>query len=430
MNCSKRSIYSDRQRAIVSYSILCIVVAFAGCSTPVFAQESGTTLEAAIALALERNPSIQVSTLETTRQETLNRASIDIPKTEVSLLYGQYNSIEKRDNNITVSQSIPFPSVFSRQLSLNRAMTEASRYRENISRNDLVFSVREVFNQLLYLKARHRILQQQDSLLGDLAKVAALHYKTGEGTLLAKTSAETQWHELQNQYSRNEADIHIALNRLQLLCQAPAITAIAGDLETSFTALSLDSVSVEQNPSLLYTRQQIEVAQLQKKLETARALPELRLGYFNQTLIGLQTVQGQEQYFGPSKRFQGFQAGIAIPLWYAPHASRIRAASLATDVARKQEETYILALTQQYNQAYQELQKNRNSLEYYRSSALKTADLLTHQSRVAFKSGELDYATLLLNLRQALSIHEGYLSALQQYNQSIIFIHYLNGNKP
>ncbi|HEY9046497.1 MAG TPA: TolC family protein [Ohtaekwangia sp.] len=401
----------------------------AGTAT-VRAQQAGITLNDAITQALERNPSVQVTALERTRQETLNRAAIDIPKTEIALVYGQYNSIERHDNNITISQNIPFPTLYGRQLSLSKAMTESSRYREDIARQELTLSVRQVFNQLLYLKARQAILLQQDSLLSDLVKVAGLHYKTGEGTLLGKTSAETQWHELQNLQARNEADIRIALNHLQSLCQSPAIAGVTGDLENSFTALPHDSSAILQNPTLMYTRQQVEVALLEKKVEAARAMPEFRLGYFNQTLIGVQTVQGQEQYFGSSKRFQGFQFGLAIPLWYAPHAAKIKAASLAGDIARKQQEAFTVTLTQQHNQAYQELLKNQHSLDYYRDSALKTADLLTHQSRIAFKSGELDYTTLLLNLRQALAIHEGYLNALYQYNQSIIFIQYLNGTKP
>ncbi len=87
-----------------------------------------------------------------------------------------------------------------------------------------------------------------------------------------------------------------------------------------------------------------------------------------------------------------------------------------------------LAIQQQYQHAVRELNKNKASLQYYNESALKTADLLTTQSRLAFKSGELDYTSLLLNLKQALTIREGYLNALHQYQQSLITLHYLNGN--
>ncbi|NOS56946.1 MAG: TolC family protein [Cyclobacteriaceae bacterium] len=207
----------------------------------------------------------------------------------------------------------------------------------------------------------------------------------------------------------------------------PTLSDVQGSLENLIAASEFDSTTINQNPSLAYTRQQIDVTNWQRKVEAARAMPDLRVGYFNQTLIGTQNINGQDQYFGSDKRFQGFQIGLSLPLWFAPHTARIKAASIATEVAKKQNESFQLNLTQQYNQALQELSKNKNSLSYYRGSALKTADLLITQSRLAFKSGEVDHTVLLLNLKQALAIREGYLIALQQYYQSIIIIDYLNG---
>ncbi|PZR39885.1 MAG: hypothetical protein DI538_05710 [Azospira oryzae] len=396
-------------------------------SASCFSQETVITLNDALKQALEKNPSIQAAALETLRQMTLKKTAFELPKTDVSLMYGQYNSIQKGDNNLTLTQSIPFPTLFGAQNGLNKAMITSAELKENVSKNELTFQVKQVFNQLLYLKLRHQSLMQQDSLLSDLLRIANVQYKTGESTLLARTSAETQLFEIQNQKARNEADIQIALRHLQLLCLLPALADVQGSLENFSTVPEMDSTAIQQNPSLAYTRQQMDVANWQRKVEASRVLPDLRVGYFNQTLIGIQNIDGQDRYFGSNKRFQGLQAGVSIPLWFAPHMARIKAASIATEVVRKQSESFTLQLTQQYNQALQELIKNRNSLDYYRSAALKTADLLITQSRLAFKSGEVDHTVLLLNLKQALSIREGYLIALQQYNQSIIIIDYLNG---
>jgi cobalt-zinc-cadmium resistance protein CzcA len=390
-------------------------------------QNTTVTLGDAIQRALEKNPSVQAASLETSRQRELRQTAFELPKTEVSIMSGQYNSIQKSDNNLTISQGIPFPTVFARQNGLNKAMITSATLKENISKNELTFQVKQVFNQLLYLELRDQWLLQQDSLLRDLLHIASVQFKAGEGTLLAKTSAETQLFEIQNIRSRNQADIKIALNHLQLLCQSPTITDIVGTLENFASAMEIDSLSFRDNPSLAYTRQQIEVATWQRKVETARALPDLRVGYFSQTLIGTQNINGQDQYFDSNKRFQGFQVGLSLPLSLTSHAARIKAASIATEVQMKQNESFNLNLAQQYNQALQELSKNKNSLNYYRDSALATAKLLVIQSRLAFERGEFDHTALLLNLKQALAIREGYLTALQQYNQSAIIINYLTG---
>ncbi|HEX5170226.1 MAG TPA: TolC family protein [Cyclobacteriaceae bacterium] len=394
----------------------------------VAAQETSISLEDAIKLTIERNPSIQAQVLETERVTALRRTTIDLPKTDVTLLYGQYNSIEKNDNNISIRQTIPFPTAFGRQKGLNDAMTASSVMKENLTKNELILQVKDVFNRLLYLKARKQILIQQDSLLAELLRIAEVQFKTGEISLVTRTSSETQRNEIINQLNRNEADIQIAVNQLQLLCQSSGITDVTGDLENFVELPEMDTASLMQNPSLVLSRQQVVIAEYQKKLEASRTWPDLHVGYFTQTLIGYQNVNGQEQYFGSNKRFQGFQAGLSIPIWFIPHTARVKAAAYATDVAQKNSETQALLIKQQYNQAILEFNKNFNSLNYYKTSALSTADLLERQSQLAFKNGEVDHTTLLLNVRQALSIREGYLLALQQYNQSIIIIQYLNGN--
>lgn len=395
-----------------------------------FSQQAPITVKDAIELAIEKNPGVQAAKLETSRQRALKPTAFELPKTDITLMYGQYNSIQKDDNNLTIVQGIPFPTLFWKQHGLNKALTASAILKENINKHEITFQVKQLFNQLLYLKQQHELLVQQDSLLNDLARIANLQYKTGEGTLLAKTAAETQLFEVQNLRGRNRADIRIAFSHLQLLCQSNTITEVAGSLENFATMDEIqypDSTDLSKNPSLAFSKQLTEVSNWQRKVEVARIMPDLRVGYFNQTLIGTQNINGRDQYFGSAKRFQGFQAGISFPLWFAPHTARIKAASLATEVAKKQSEAISLSITQQYNQTLQELTKNKISLEYYRSSALKTADLLEHQSRLAFKSGEIDYTSLLLNLRQVLAIREGYLLALQQYNQSIITIDYLKG---
>jgi cobalt-zinc-cadmium resistance protein CzcA len=393
------------------------------------AQISTPTLNEAVALALERNPAVQAAALGIKKQSALKRTAFEIPKTDVSLLYGQYNSVQKSDNNITITQSIPFPTVFGRQHALNNMVVRQAELQEHVTKNELTFQVKQVVNHLLYLKARERIFFKQDSLLTHLSRIADVQYKTGEGTLLGKTSAETQRVEMKNQQARNLADIQTTIQHLQLLCQAPEIKDVAGDLENMLQMVETDSVLTMQNPAMALARQHVLIANQQKKVEASRVLPELRFGYFTQTLIGTQNVNGQEIYYGSDKRFQGFQVGLSFPLLFAPHASRVKAADIATQTAQKQQEASQLVITQQYSAANQELIKNKNSLEYLRGSALAMADLILQQSRKSFESGELGYSTLLLNLRQALSVREEYLLALYQYNNSIITLQYLNGNK-
>ena len=392
------------------------------------AQSNKVSFPEAAQMAMEKSPALQAATLDTDRQKTLKNTIVDIPKTDVTLLYGQYNSIVKRDNNISIKQTIPFPTVFVRNHALSRELIRSSELSESVTRNEIMLKVKMLFNELLYLKAWQQMLLRHDSVLSDLSRVASLHYKTGEGTLLAKTLTETQYAEMKNQITRNEADIRIGLDNLQLLCQAPLITDIDGALETFIGLRVSDTTELLQNPILAVAQQQVKVSQQQQKLEGARAMPDLHIGYFNQTLIGPQNVDGQETYYGSDKRFQGFQAGISFPIWFVPYTARAKAAKLSALSSQRHFESNRIMIQQQYNEAIQEVEKNRNSLAYYQTTALETADLLVNQSRKSYQSGELDFSSLLFSLRQALNIREGYVSAWHEYNRSIILVEYLSGS--
>jgi cobalt-zinc-cadmium resistance protein CzcA len=246
--------------------------------------------------------------------------------------------------------------------------------------------------------------------------------------LLEKTTAETQTNEMQNLLRQNEADLRIAEYQLQTLMFAESpVTSVDEELTERPLNLNADSTDINSNPGMSFYKQQIEIAERKKNVEVAKALPDFLLGYFNQTLIGYQNVNNQDVYFGSNKRFQGFQVGLGIPLWYAPHASRIRAMRYVKAEESANFEAYKTNLQNQLTQAKETYLKNKDNIAYYRTSAKPNADLIINQTQKAFQQGDISYAEHLLNLRQAIAIQVNYLEALNNYNQSVIYLEYLIG---
>lgn len=384
------------------------------------------TIDSAVMIALERHPSIRAASADIAKHKALKRASFDLPKTEITLMRGQFNSI-LTDESITIGQTIPFPLTIARQKKLATEMITSAQLREEVTENELAYRVRRTFNLLIYLEERRTILQREDSLLKSSLRATQLQYKTGEIPLITKTLAETQRMEIGNEFEKNMNDIESARTTLQLLCRID-FTEIAGTL-ADLIPDEPDTEEGQRNPLQRLTEQNIKVASQERKLEASRALPELNIAYFNQTLIGTQNVNGQDVYFGSSKRFDGFQFGVSIPLWFVGNVNRVKAAKHTEETSRQEAEVGRLEIAEQLNTAQQELIKNRRSLVYYREHALPAARLLREQTNSAFRNGEIDYHNLLLNFRQALAIDEGYLKAQYSYNENLITIRYLNGNK-
>jgi heavy metal efflux system protein len=390
---------------------------------------SGVTLQQAIEEALKNNASIKAGNYEIDYSKALKKTSTDIGKTNLSLMLGQYNSI-KTDNSISISQSIPFPTFFSNQSQLNKANIKGSELKLQVTQNELINQVKSVYHYLEFLQAENILLMSQDSIYTSFSNAANSRFKTGASNLLEKTTAETQLMEVKNLLTQNQSNILIHQSQLQALMNSKVPVQVEQKAISKMELSVLtDSLAYSQNPYLLFLKQQIEISAKQKKVETSKVLPDFTIGYFNQSLIGTQTINGTDQYFDASKRFTGFQIGISIPLWFVPQIAKVKAAGLNQKVIENNVEQYQINMQSQYSQYLQEYLQQKNNLEYYEKSALPNADFIIKQADKGFKNGEIGYVEYLQGIKSALTIKSNYLSSLNQYNQSIIQLEFLLGKK-
>ncbi len=163
----------------------------------------------------------------------------------------------------------------------------------------------------------------------------------------------------------------------------------------------------------------------------AAGLPEFTVGYFNQSIIGYQRLDaaGTERYFGGGSRFQGVQAGVAVPLWRRPQKARVQAARLQEQVAQAGYERYRAELAGQLDELLLRRTEQQQRLAYFESTALPQATVITRLSTIAYKAGETGYSEYLLNLERARRLRLDYLDALLQHNQTVIELEYLLGSQ-
>ena len=394
-------------------------------STGAFAQQP-ISLEQAVQTALQKNQLIKSAEYQVEYFRQVKKTSTDIGKLSAMWMHGQYNSLYQ-DNNFTFVQTLPFPALLGSQIQLGKEQVIGAQKGLVSAQNDLVFEVKSVYYQLLYLVALGNLLQSQDSLYEDFSRASSLRFKTGESNLLEKTTAETQLMEVRNQSRINQADIQIAESRLQALLRNETPVIASDVLRKRELPEALDTVSLAANPQLNYLRQQAAISQRARQVERNRLLPDISVGYFNQSLIGIQNINGLDRFFGASKRFQGFELGLSIPLWFRPPVARAKAAAINEEILKKNADHFQTTLQGTYRQALQELDKNLSSFTYYESSALTNAGLILTQARKAYRGGEIGYIEYLQSLRNAITIKSNYLQSLNQYNQSVVKIEFLLG---
>lgn len=387
------------------------------------------TLENAIDAALKNNLELQSQQLNVQSSGILRKSVFKLPKTELNFQYGQFNSLQK-DNAFQISQPIPFPTYFSAISGLYREELIGSELQQQISTNKIKAQVKSYFYQLQYLQVAKKQLQTVDSLFNDFVKAATLRYKSGETNLLEKATAETKRGQLSLLLKQNETDLSLAYISLKSLMNViEDFNVIEPEMIDPLNLRnSLDTSHIANNSSLKLMYQQAIIAEQNKKVEKATALPEISIGYFNQSIIGTQTVEGNEVYYDGSKRFQGINIGLGIPLTFFSNSAKIKSLDYKQQALQKEAENGKLVLQAQLESAFQQYNQNLLHYNYYKTTALPNASILINTANTGFKSGDIGYIEYLQALQTATEVQLNYLQSINHLNQSIINIDFLINN--
>jgi len=425
---SRKFSFSFRRKSTKSLSVfMMLFIGSSIFSTTNAQQTKHVYLHEAIQMALDSNLAVRSFAYAVEVQKVLKKASWDIPKTTINGQYGQFNSYS-RDNSFTLSQTFAFPTVYINQNKMANANVKGSEWQLKASQLEIATEVKQVYWQLSYLYSKQKLLAYQDSLYAGFLRAAELRAKLGETNRLEMITARSQSLEVKNQLQQVKADLTIAIQKLQTVLNTE-IPLTPGDTvlkRIDFSPLT-DSLALSGNPSVGLVRQQVEISKFEKELERSRMLPDFSIGYFSQTMQGIQEVNGIPRTFSTGERFNGIQAGIAIPLWFSPYSAKTKAAALKAQVAQTNAEYYSKSLGGNFRSLMGEYAKFSNSVNYYETQAIPEANIIIDQATRSYKAGAMDYLEYILNLSRALSIKQNYLDALNSYNQTIVSIDFIIG---
>lgn len=384
------------------------------------------TVDAAVSIALKNNLEIQSQQLNVQSSASIKKSVFELPKTNFLLQYGQYNSVNK-DNNLQLSQSIPFPTYYTARSDLFNAELKQSELSLDVTANEIKAKVKSYYYQLLYLNEKQKQLSHLDSLYTSFTQAAILRYQTGETNLLEKTTAETKHGELKQMIKQNQTDITISYNTLKVLMNSSEEFYVSqvSIFEPLILPASVDTAAANNNPTLKLLYQNAIVAENNKKIEKSMALPEFTVGYFNQTLVGFQNISGNDVFFDKSKRFTGVNVGISLPITFFSNTARIKSLGYRQQALQKQADNGRQVLHAEFANALQQYNQGLSQYNYYKTQALANVATMTNTAETGFNSGELSYIEYLMALQTATDVQMNYLLSINQLNQSVININFL-----
>ena len=390
-------------------------------SNTAMAQQS-LTVDEAIAIALKNNQRIRSKVASIDASVAQIKTASELEKINIASQYGQFNS-DLKDLQFSVSQTVPFPTVFGAKRRSLEAQAIQQIYQKEWAENELIKQIRSAYERLIYIENTAQKLATLETLYADFVKSSRLRYETGDTKKIDILSAETKFGELRMRREQNEVDKENTVKTLKFLMQSDIdFEVVSKSYEPKMLAVLLDTVDLKNHPQIKSLYQEMIILEKNIKLEKSLAMPDLNVTYSNHSLIGGTSLSAPNIIFNRSNRFHYGQVGVAFPISFGATRAKIKTLD-HNRVAAQYEAIYQTnELTLTLKNALIQYQQFLRKHAYFKEQALPNVQAIVDASQLGYKAGEISYVEYLFALETATNVELDYLQNIQDLNQQSIEI--------
>lgn len=376
------------------------------------AQET-ITYEQALEKAFQQNGTLKNSRLISEYQQRLKESYLDIPQTEFSTQIGQINGMET-DNSFSVSQRFSFPTVYTKRKQLLKAEWNAGIINQNLTKAQLKKEVSDIFYRILTLQEKKKIIVYISRLYNSFADKAKLRLKKGEANIMEESTAEIQKEQAEIQLNMLENDLNTARLQLQLLLQSEVQYQPVSDKPTMTIDLQISQEIIRKHPELEYLNQQIAISKAEAQLERSRLLPDVLVGYINQSMKNIN-----------NNRFNTVQIGVGIPLLTKGQRALAKAAKAKVAISENQYHRKEMELKTRLSQQMNSYTSQMKIVENYEQKQLPKSETLLKTAEKQMEAGEIDYLNWVILTNQAVKTKVDYIDSIEKLNETASELNFL-----
>jgi cobalt-zinc-cadmium resistance protein CzcA len=182
----------------------------------------------------------------------------------------------------------------------------------------------------------------------------------------------------------------------------------------------LPKTDVSNHPISQWYQQQNGVYLQEKQVNFSHQLPEINLGYFNQTLVGVQNINGVDTKFTQANRFQGYMVGANVPLFWGAYKNRNQVTTLSMQQNELESAQSKQAMQREFIQLTERLTILSVSMVKLGGQLNNELLYLMEDAKVKFEVGEISFIEYLQIQQQRSELELTYLQLINQYNQTSI----------
>lgn len=381
-----------RNNIYTTFLLLCLTL-------PVFAQSGISDVLKSIE---NNNKALQAGQRlnETQKLEARTGNYLPNPTVELNQLWAD-RSVGGNANELAVTQSFDFPTVYFNKNKLAKLKSSTSDYQYAATRQQILLKAQQICQEIIYLRKQKHLL---DERLKNAERLEALYnqrFASGDANQLELTKIKLEKINANNASRRNQSALRSQLEQLQAL--NGGISIEFSDDEFINTQVlpdfsQLETTYLDADPTLKSLEGESESAQREIKVSRALTLPKFDIGY--------------RRNGGSDQTMNGFRIGMSIPLWENKNTVK-RAKAQAEYTALNVEdntETLKATLKELYLQA-QSLQLSKE--EYARTLANQRSEELLNKSLEAGQISMIDYFVEITILYDSI---QNYLEVEKEYH--------------
>ena len=392
--------------------VLCIIILF---STFSFAQNAQPlTLQKAIEIAKANNIDLKIADKEIEKQTVLKKTAFQVDPLQVQYQGGQFNS-EAYDHNVSVQQYFPIGKITKANRQLQEELAKLAEKRKALTEYEIEKAVTIAYYQYLYGVSLQKLNSELLDIYSKFLKNAELRFETGESGKIEVISAKAKTKEIETQKTQLEYDLIIYQRQLQYFIQTEQNIVPDANTPLQYAIPSaLNTPKVEGLVTDYYT-QQISVYQKEANTFKAMRTPKLGLGYFAQTI-------------DTKSYFQGFTAGLQIPLFGGVNSAKAKASEISISQSEMELDKNKLTLKLRMEELKNDFNKQQKALDYYQAEGLQYAEQIIATAQKSYANGDMSYWSYISFLNQAIDIKKQNSEATNAYNQSAIQLQFPSFN--
>ncbi|WP_461533385.1 CusA/CzcA family heavy metal efflux RND transporter [Sinomicrobium sp.] len=393
--------------------------------TEIFSQQTILSLEEAEQLALSNNRGVLAVRHEENAAEFKTGSGYTVPRTEIDMDYGQFNS-DYKDTRFGISQTFAFPTVYVRQKKVYKQEYLLAGIRTKLAEAEIRAAVRTLYYNWQWLKGKEGLLHYADSIYREMEEKSRLRFELGETDIMEKSAAESSRQYYTNQLNMVRRDMEGVISRFNGLIQ-DSIKYVPRTEDAVVSHFVPERTGADSIAEVQLSVNEAKAARWRWKTERARLLPDITIGYNNLSIMGMYTQSGGEEvFYDRSHRFDYINAGLSIPLFFGSQRAKTKAAKAEWEAYSARAEDAKIEMEVEMDNAYRELRKYEESLTYYKENGLANATDILEAANRRLQAGEIDYLKWVLLVNQAITIRNEYLDTAYQYNRAVITLLKLN----